>query len=68
MSGKNKLYNVLKAYSILDPELGYTQGMNFIVAMLLMNIHDEEDSFWCFTYIMCPSKGIQSVQGRHNWR
>jgi ecotropic viral integration site 5 protein len=67
-SGKNKLYNILKAYSVLDPELGYTQGMNFIVGMLLMNICDEESAFWCFVYIMYPSKPLKGVSGQHNWR
>jgi ecotropic viral integration site 5 protein len=36
--GKNRLYNVLRAYANLDPEIGYCQGMNFIAAMLLLNI------------------------------
>lgn len=67
-SGKNKLFNVLRAYYALDPEVGYTQGMNFIVAMLLMNLHDEEDSFWCLAYIMFPEKGILGIKGKHNWR
>jgi hypothetical protein len=38
--GQNRLYNVLKAYANLDPEIGYCQGMNFIAAMLLLNIKD----------------------------
>ena len=67
-SGKNKLFNILKAYSVLDPELGYTQGMNFIVGMLLMNICDEESAFWCFVFIMFPSKPFKGVSGQHNWR
>ena len=42
-TGKNKLYNLLKVYAlILDPEIGYTQGMNFIAAMILMHIPTEE--------------------------
>lgn len=40
--GKNKLYNILKVYALLfDPEVGYTQGMNFIAAMVLMHIPNE---------------------------
>lgn len=31
----NWLYNVLKAYSIYDPEIGYAQGMGFIVSWVL---------------------------------
>lgn len=34
-SGKNKLFNVLKAYQAYDPATGYCQGMNFVVALLL---------------------------------
>lgn len=34
-SGENKLYNVLKAYSSYDPEIGYVQGINFISSILL---------------------------------
>ena len=42
--------------------------MNFIVAMLLMNLHNEEDSFWCLVYIMFPKKGVLGIKGKHNWR
>ena len=33
---KSTLYNVLKVYSIVDKEVSYCQGMNFIVAFLLI--------------------------------
>lgn len=67
---------MLKAYANLDPHVGYMQGMNFIVAMLILNLHDEEDCFWSFLYIMLPPKGIQIfesgqqiiLKGKHNWR
>ena len=40
--GRNKLYNLLKVYAlILDPELGYTQGMNFVAAVILMHVPNE---------------------------
>ena len=40
--GQNKLYNLLKVYAlILDPEIGYCQGMNFIAAMILMHVPNE---------------------------
>ena len=40
--GHNKLYNLLKVYAlILDPEIGYTQGMNFIAAIVLMHVQNE---------------------------
>jgi len=33
--GQSQLYRLLTAYSHLDPEVGYTQGMNFLAALLL---------------------------------
>lgn len=41
-SGKNRLYNVLKAYSCFDNTIGYVQGMNYLAAMLLIHIPSEE--------------------------
>ena len=35
------LFNVLKAYSIYDPALGYCQGMNFVVGLLLLYMEQE---------------------------
>jgi hypothetical protein len=40
--GRRKLTNVLTAYSRWDEKLGYVQGMNFIVANLLINLPEEE--------------------------
>ncbi|CAE6444615.1 unnamed protein product [Rhizoctonia solani] len=40
--GQENLFNVLKAYSLYDPEVGYCQGLAFIVATLLLNMPDEE--------------------------
>eukprot|EP00349_Pseudokeronopsis_sp_Brazil_P004641 CAMPEP_0202967144 /NCGR_PEP_ID=MMETSP1396-20130829/11925_1 /ASSEMBLY_ACC=CAM_ASM_000872 /TAXON_ID= /ORGANISM="Pseudokeronopsis sp., Strain Brazil" /LENGTH=69 /DNA_ID=CAMNT_0049691881 /DNA_START=427 /DNA_END=636 /DNA_ORIENTATION=+ len=40
-SGKNKLYNVLKAYSNFDHKVGYCQGINYLAAMLLTHVEDE---------------------------
>ena len=40
-----KLFNVLKAYSNFNKKIGYAQGMNFIVAKLLIFYNNEIDSF-----------------------
>ncbi|KAI0256103.1 rab-GTPase-TBC domain-containing protein [Lactifluus subvellereus] len=40
--GQEHLFNVLKAYSIYDPQVGYCQGLPFVVAVLLLNMPDEE--------------------------
>lgn len=36
--GQLSLFNILKAYSILDPELGYCQGLGFICGILLLHV------------------------------
>ncbi|GAA5908384.1 hypothetical protein JCM8208_006178 [Rhodotorula glutinis] len=40
--GQENLFNVVKAYSLYDDEVGYTQGLQFIVGPLLLNMPDEE--------------------------
>ncbi|KAI0092977.1 rab-GTPase-TBC domain-containing protein [Irpex rosettiformis] len=40
--GQENLFNVLKAYSLYDSSVGYCQGLPFIVAILLLNMPDEE--------------------------
>ncbi|GAA5940724.1 uncharacterized protein JCM15063_006342 [Sporobolomyces koalae] len=40
--GQENLFNVVKAYSMYDEEVGYTQGLQFIVGPLLLNMPDEE--------------------------
>jgi len=36
--GQGNLLNVMKAYSLYDPEVGYCQGMAFVVGPLLLNV------------------------------
>lgn len=43
--GRQSLYRVLRSYAIMDPEVSYTQGMGFIIAMLLIFL-SEEEAFW----------------------
>lgn len=38
--GQLALYNLLKAYSLLDPEVGYCQGLCFIAGVLLLHVSD----------------------------
>jgi hypothetical protein len=49
---KQKLFNILKAYAIYDPQVGYCQGTNFIAMVLLSNIKSVRDAFWTFVQIM----------------
>ena len=49
---------MLKAYAIYDNEIGYVQGMNYLAAILLIHINDEEKAFWCLVHLLF----------RKNWR
>lgn len=40
--GQESLFNVMKAYSLHDREVGYCQGSGFIVGLLLMEMPEEE--------------------------
>ncbi|KAF9546700.1 GTPase-activating protein [Mortierella hygrophila] len=40
--GQESLFNVVKAYSLYDAEVGYCQGLSFVVGPLLLNMPDEE--------------------------
>lgn len=57
--GNNKLFNVLKAYANYDNEVGYVQGLNYVVGMMLYFVGDEETAFWCLHNLM---------QGKWAWR
>lgn len=46
-----RLFNVLKAYSLLNIEVEYCQGMSTIAAILLMFMNEEE-TFWSFVHLM----------------
>ncbi len=38
--GQEALFNVMKAYSVHDREVGYCQGSAFIVGLLLMQVEE----------------------------
>lgn len=42
-SGQLALFNILKAYSLLDTDVGYCQGLSFIVGLLLMHVSKQEN-------------------------
>jgi hypothetical protein len=56
--GQQVLLNILSAYANYDPEVGYCQGMGFIVGCLILQLRDEELAFWTFVQIMYD----------YNWR
>ncbi|XP_074551770.1 TBC1 domain family member 1 isoform X2 [Halichoeres trimaculatus] len=50
-AGQLSLFNLLKAYSLLDPEVGYCQGLSFIAGVLLLHM-GEEDAFDMLKFLM----------------
>ncbi len=61
--GQTALESILTAYSLYSPAVGYCQGMNFVVAFLLiMSGFREEDTFWVFAAMMKNKVFNDSVQ------
>ncbi|KAL7418747.1 GTPase-activating protein [Cryptotrichosporon argae] len=66
--GQESLFMVVKAYSLFDPDVGYTQGLAFIAAILLLNMPDEEafcvlvrlmDSYNLRSHFLADMPGLQ---------
>merc|ERR1719334_1516256 len=56
---RNSLRRVLVAYSNYRPEIGYCQGMNYIVLGILeVLIGREELAFWLFERMMDPLRSL----------
>lgn len=49
--GQRSLHNLLKAYAVYDTDVGYTQGMNFIAAIILLHMKEEE-AFWVMVALL----------------
>ncbi|ERN05822.1 hypothetical protein AMTR_s00006p00260160 [Amborella trichopoda] len=63
--GQRSLYNVLKAYSVYDRNVGYVQGMGFLAGLLLLYM-SEEDAFWLLVALLkgavhAPMEGLYLV-------
>eukprot|EP00049_Salpingoeca_infusionum_P010097 m.170929 g.170929 ORF g.170929 m.170929 type:complete len:393 (-) comp14541_c0_seq1:323-1501(-) len=50
------LTNILTTFAVFHQEVGYAQGMNDVLAMILFVMDDEVDAYWCF------SKYIETIQ------
>jgi len=57
--GQLGLFNMLKAYSLLDPEVGYCQGLPFSCGLLLMHL-DEEPAFRLLSHLML-TEGLREM-------
>ncbi|KAF9663926.1 hypothetical protein SADUNF_Sadunf17G0102800 [Salix dunnii] len=63
--GQRSLYNVLKAYSVYDRDVGYVQGMGFLAGLLLLYM-SEEDALWLLVALLkgvvhAPIEGLYQV-------
>ncbi|KAL1306202.1 hypothetical protein AAFC00_004301 [Neodothiora populina] len=68
--GQRMLGQVLKCYNLHDPEIGYCQGMGFVVGILLMKM-EAQDAFCVFVRLMethglrnCYSKSLSGLHLR----
>lgn len=51
-----RLVNLLCAYSIHDPEIGYCQGMGDLALPIVLAVKDEATAFWCFVNLMSSAR------------
>ncbi|XP_057670519.1 TBC1 domain family member 1 isoform X1 [Diorhabda carinulata] len=49
--GQLALFNLLKAYSLLDPDVGYCQGLSFVAGVLLLHM-EESKAFSLLKHLM----------------
>lgn len=54
-----ELYNVIRAYSLFDPDVGYTQGMVFIAVPLIMNMTEAE--CFCLLVVLMKEYGLREL-------
>ena len=60
------MFNLLKVYSMYDPDVGYTQGMSFIAAIILMVVETDEALAWMiFTKILSVTSDWRRMYGEN---
>ncbi len=61
-----KMRRVLLAYAARNPEVAYCQGMNFLIATVLLHVEAEEDAFWLLSHLVeevLPDHFVHSMIG-----
>lgn len=59
LNKSEELFNVIKAYSLFDPDVGYTQGMVFIAVPLIMNMTEAE--CFCLLVVLMKEYGLRDL-------
>ena len=57
--GQKALEHILLAWHSFEPEIGYCQGINFVAAILLLEM-EEELAFWCL-HTLLKERGLQEL-------
>ena len=57
--GQLSLFRILRAYAAFDPEIGYTQGMNFLAGLLLAYL-EEPQAFGAMVVVM-HERGLRDL-------
>lgn len=58
--GQLGLYNLLKAYSLLDEEVGYCQGLSFIAGILLLHVRFTRIFSFLIHHLLLARQNIHS--------
>ncbi|XP_034390497.1 TBC1 domain family member 2A isoform X2 [Cyclopterus lumpus] len=60
IEGQAKLFRVLIAYGKYSPQVGYSQGMSYLAAVLLMQL-GEEEAFWALAALLDKPKYLTEL-------
>ncbi|KDD76275.1 Rab-GTPase-TBC domain-containing protein, partial [Helicosporidium sp. ATCC 50920] len=59
-AGQHALRRLLCAYASCDPAIGYTQGMNFVAALVVLTIPSEPEAFGIF-WLLMQRRGLREL-------
>ncbi|XP_062403196.1 TBC1 domain family member 4 [Sardina pilchardus] len=60
IEGQAKLFRILTVYAKYNPQIGYSQGMSCIAAVLLMHL-SEEEAFWALVVLLREPKYLSEL-------